>query len=195
MAQAEFDTKSQIANRRCDALVPSLITDSTSVPQHSGCEIRSEIRIAATRTDVFPFLVDAERMKLWLAPIVSVDPRLVGIFRLSNYNGLWIEGLYLEAFAYQRVAFTWGGIEGLKIGESTVEVSLRPDAAGTVVELRHSGLSEPAFELHHLGWKEWALPKLKAVAQGGEPTGTFLGDIADAREQFAYRSMGSHPQF
>jgi len=149
-------------------------------------KIRLEMHIHAAAADVFSFLIDPTRMKLWLAPAVLADPRPGGAFQLSDFNGQWIEGLYLELVAYERIVLTWGGIEGLRIGESIVDFRLRSDAAGTALRLLHSCLPQPALGMHEVGWREWGLPKLKAVAEGGEPRGTYLGAIAEAREQFAY---------
>jgi uncharacterized protein YndB with AHSA1/START domain len=125
-------------------------------------------------------------MMKWLAPDVKADPRPEGIFRITDFSGHWIEGLFLEVDPPQAVKFTWGGIEGLKPGQSTVVVSFYPDNDGTLVRLRHFRLSEAPAEMHCLWWKKWGLPKLKAVAEGREPGITCLGEIADWYEQHAY---------
>jgi hypothetical protein len=84
------------------------------------------------------------------------------------------------------VVFTWGGIDGLKCGQSTVEISLSLNENGTSVRLRHFCLSEAALETHCLYWMRWGLPNLKAVAEGGAPSITCLSEIADWHEQHAY---------
>ena len=81
------------------------------------------------------------------------------------------------------VVFTWGGIEGLKIGQSTVEFILHPDGDSTLVQLRHFGLSEAAVDAHSLCWKNWGLPKLKGVAEARHAGATCLTDFAEWREQ------------
>jgi uncharacterized protein YndB with AHSA1/START domain len=149
-------------------------------------EIRFETRIAARARNIFRFFIADGKMKSWLAPVVTADPQPGGVFRLSDGHGSWIEGRYLEIVSHQRVAFTWGGIHGLGIGESIVQFSLLSDASTTLVRLQHYGLSEPAFGMHRLGWRKWGLPRLKAAAEGHLPQGTFLDCIAEAREQFAY---------
>ena len=144
------------------------------------------MRIIAAPAMVFAFLTDEKQMMTWLAQSVKADPRSGGIFCLADLNGLWIEGTYLEVVRDRRVLLTWGGIEGLRPGQSTVEFDLRADGNRTLVRLRHFGLSDAAAEAHCLGWKISGLPKLKAVAEGGVPRGTCLGDAADAREQHPY---------
>lgn len=98
-----------------------------------GCEIRQQVEISATPPIVFAFLTDAERMMVWLARDVEPDARSGGVFRLADFNGLWIEGKYLKVIPHRTVVFTWGGFEGLKVGESTVEFDLDGDGERTLV--------------------------------------------------------------
>jgi uncharacterized protein YndB with AHSA1/START domain len=149
-------------------------------------EIWGGMRTSAARITVFAFLTDAKKMTTWLAQSVKTDARAGGIFCLSDLNGLRIEGTYIEVIPHRKLVFTWGGIEGLRPGQSTVELALHADGNGTFLRLRHFGLSDPAIDAHRLGWKNSALPKLKAVAEGGVPRGTCLGDAADSREQHPY---------
>jgi uncharacterized protein YndB with AHSA1/START domain len=144
------------------------------------------MRITAAPATVFAFLTDAKKMMTWLARCVKADARPGGIFCLADLNGLWIEGTYLEVIPHRTIVFTWGGIEGLRPGQSTVEFALHADGKGTVLWLRHFGLSKSGLDAHYLGWKNSGLPKLKAVAEGGVSRGTCLGDAADSREQHPY---------
>jgi len=81
----------------------------------------------------------------------------------------------------RRIVFTWGGVEGLAPGESTVEITLEPARGGTLLRVRHYGLPPPAYEAHDMGWLHSALPKVKAAAEGRDPGGLCLGDLAAAR--------------
>jgi len=92
-----------------------------------------------------------------------------------------IEGTYLEVVPNRKVVFTWGGVEGLKPGQSTVEFVLEPDGGSTLVRLRHYGLPRPAVEPHRRGWIYSGLVKLKDAAEGRAPTGLCLSDIAQQR--------------
>jgi uncharacterized protein YndB with AHSA1/START domain len=149
-------------------------------------EIWGEIQIAAAPAAVFVLLTDAQQMMNWLAQSVTADARPGGTFCLADLNGLRVEGTYLEIVRERKVVFTWGGIEGLRPGESTVAFALHADGNHALVRLRHFALPDPAVEGHCLGWRISGLPKLKAVAQGGIPRGTCLGDAADAREHHPY---------
>src|SRR5262249_49732239 len=75
----------------------------------------------------------------------------------------WIEGIYVELVRDREVVFTWGGIEGLRPGQSSVKFTLRANSRGTLVRLRHSSLTDSAAHTHHFGWRTLGLPKLKAV--------------------------------
>ena len=154
-------------------------------------EILHEIPIDAAPEIVFALLTRAELMTTWLAPDVAADPRPGGIFRLADFNGLWVEGRFLSITWNRIVAFTWGGIDGLRIGQTSVTVTLRPEANGTMLRLHHAGLPDPVYENHDLGWTISALPRLKAVAEGRGKLGTHLGDVGLAREQGA--TLRFHP--
>jgi uncharacterized protein YndB with AHSA1/START domain len=151
-----------------------------------GAEISGMLKVFAAPARVFALLTDARQMMTWVAQSVTADPRPGGILRLADPNGPWVEGTYLEAIPDQKVVFTWGGIEGLRPGRSTVQFRLRAEGAGTLLRLRHFALSDAAIETHGLGWKNSGLPRLKAVAEGDVPRGTFLGDAADSREHRPY---------
>jgi uncharacterized protein YndB with AHSA1/START domain len=141
-------------------------------------EVTHEIRIAASPATVFALLTEPQQMAKWLAELVEADPRPGGVFRLSQTGGTTIEGTYLEVIENRKIVFTWGGVEGLRPGQSTVEVLLEPDGAGTLLRLRHFGLPGPAIDAHRRGWELSGLPKLRDAAEGRVPTSLCLNDIA-----------------
>ncbi len=145
----------------------------------AGADVRLEVRIAASPGTVFALLTDPARMRTWLAELVVADATPGGVFRISGPPGVSIEGAYQEVVPNQKVVFTWGGVEGLRPGQSTVEFLLEPDGDdGTLVRLRHYGLPEPTVEPHRRGWIHSGLVKLKDTAEGRMPTGLCLNDIA-----------------
>jgi uncharacterized protein YndB with AHSA1/START domain len=141
-------------------------------------DVRLEIGIDASPETVFALLTDPTQMKTWLAEIVEAEARPGGRFLISDFSGLTIEGTYLEVIPHSKVIFTWGGVEGVKPGQSTVEFLLEPDGAGTLVRLRHFGLPPSAVEPHRRGWVYSGLIKLKGAAEGRRPTRLCLSDIA-----------------
>lgn len=143
-----------------------------------GGEIRRTIHIAAAPSTVFALLTDPARMMSWLAEVVDAEPRPGGRFRISEAGGTTIQGTYVEVVPDKKVVFTWGGIMGLTPGQTTVEIVLEPDGGGTLVKLRQFGLPKSAIESHDSGWEYSGLPKLKNAAEGRDPGGLCLGDIA-----------------
>jgi hypothetical protein len=53
-------------------------------------------------------------------------------------------------------------------GASTVEIDLEPAGTGTRLRLVHRGLPPEALATHTEGW-DFFLPRLTAVAEGGDP--------------------------
>jgi uncharacterized protein YndB with AHSA1/START domain len=146
-----------------------------------GGEVQLEIWIQATPETVFALLTDASSMKLWLAHFVEADPRPGGMFRIWSPTGTTISGIYLEAQPHRRVVFTWGGVEGVAPGQSTVEFELEAKDGGTLVKLRHYGLPGPAVGPHHLGWVHSGLVKLRDASEGRKPERLCLTDLEERR--------------
>src|SRR5215471_3912506 len=117
-----------------------------------GAEVRLEIRVDASPETVFALLTEPARMRTWLAELVEAESRPGGMFRISGPAGVSIEGTYLEVVPNRKVVFTWGGVEGLKPGQSIVEFLLEASGEGTLVRLRHYGLPTPTIESHRRGW-------------------------------------------
>jgi uncharacterized protein YndB with AHSA1/START domain len=134
--------------------------------------IELERRIAAPPEIVFSYFTDPERYQLWQGIGAELDPRPGGIFRVQqNDAGFVSRGQFIEVDPPNRLVFSWGweGIDGLPPGQSTVEVALVPDGAGTLLRLRHSGLpNESACDLHSYGWGV-GLDNLVTVAAGTRP--------------------------
>ena len=143
-------------------------------------EVHREIHIDAAPATVFALLTDSEQMRTWLAVEVLARAEPGGIFRLAD-GGAVIEGRYVEVVPDRKVVFTWGGVEGLAPGESTVEITLEPARGGTLLKLRHHRIPPAALEPHDMGWLHSGLPKLKAAAEGRDPGGRCLNDLANAR--------------
>src|SRR5258708_38370498 len=129
-----------------------------------------QIRIDAAPETVFALLTDPTHMRTWFAELVEAEPRPGGVFRISGPAGVSIEGTYIEVVANCKVVFTWGGVEGLKPGETTLELLLEPAGDGTLVRLRHYGLPGPTVESHRRGWVHSGLAQLKDAAAARRTT-------------------------
>lgn len=134
-------------------------------------ELTCEIFIQAQPETVFSYLTVEAKMKEWFGEVIEAKPG--GIFRVAKKDGTAnCQGKYIEVVPYEKVVFSWGGIEGLEPGESTVEIILEPKGNGTQLTLRHYNVRlKPAADSFGQGWKEHALPLLKIVSEGGTADG------------------------
>ena len=121
-------------------------------------EIAREISIDAPPEIVFSYFTDPAKHRLWQGREVELDPRPGGALRISFGPGYVAVGTYLEVEPPTRLVYTWGwaeeGSSVLPPGASTVELTLEPAGAATLLRLRHSRLPEETFEFHGDGWDE-----------------------------------------
>ena len=133
--------------------------------------IERELQIAAPPETVFDFWTDPERLVRWMGRSATFEPRAGGRFRI-DYNGSDIaSGEILELDRPNRLVLTWGWEapgDATPPGTSTVEVTFTAADDGTLLRLRHSGLSPAAIEGHAVGWDQF-LPSLASVAAAERP--------------------------
>ena len=128
-----------------------------------------EVRIAARPEVVFQFFLDPAKIVRWKGTEAALDPRPGGIYRVNVTGHDIARGEYLEIVPHSRIVFTWGWEEGpIAPGSTTVEVTLTPSGDGTIVRLRHSGLSGEALLQHKEGWEHY-LARLTLAAAGEDP--------------------------
>ena len=142
-----------------------------AAPSSESDVLEREVRIAARPETVFAFFTDPAKMTLWKGTSATLDPRPGGIYRVNVTGRDIARGEYIEVVPHSRVVFTWGW-EGedspLQPGASTVEVTLTPDGDGTIVLLRHLGLSADQREAHGEGWDHY-MARLARAAAGVDP--------------------------
>lgn len=146
-----------------------------AVRQHEAVE--REVRIAARPETVFEFFTDPEKQVLWMGRRAVLDPRPGGIYDVEISDRSHALGEFVQVEAPNRVVFTFGwrgqeaggeGEHAIPPGSTRVEVTLEPEAGGTLVRLRHLDLPEQAREIHGQGW-ELFLGRLAIAAAGGDP--------------------------
>jgi uncharacterized protein YndB with AHSA1/START domain len=130
------------------------------------------VLIAAEPETVWRFLSDGDRFGAWIGafagqpplPGTAVEPHVGGTIRVSYPTAepgktTAARGEITAMEPLKRVAFSWGyeaGTHGLKPGASQVEITLHPEAGGTRVCLRHTGLpGREAAQGHFSGWKHY----------------------------------------
>ena len=130
--------------------------------------VEREVRIDAPPEVIFKFFVDPEQMIRWKGVEATLDARPGGIYRVNVTGADVVRGEYVEVSPNERVVFTWGWEgEGNPVpsGSSTVEITLVPDGASTLVRLRHHGLPGGPEDRHAEGWEHY-LARLAAAAAG-----------------------------
>jgi uncharacterized protein YndB with AHSA1/START domain len=102
---------------------------------------------------------DPAVMQQWYCPnpqwalVASTDLRTGGLWQVRMGDSHVAGGSYAVLDRPHRLAFTWRWESEDEPAASTVEVELSPDAAGTRLALRHSGLPDAGErESHQQGW-------------------------------------------
>jgi uncharacterized protein YndB with AHSA1/START domain len=129
--------------------------------------------IDAPVSTVFRALTDAGELARWWPSSAESDARTGGSFSYrfefddSSRNHAYT-GDYHEVVANERVSYPWQGA----LGETRVDVSLRPAGGATELTLVHSGWGagedwDAAVQMHEQGWG-FFLDNLKAYLERGE---------------------------
>jgi uncharacterized protein YndB with AHSA1/START domain len=120
--------------------------------------IRHVVRVDAPIEIVRTFFTDPKRLVEWWPTRANVDVRVGGRLELEfdrpDGNLDRAQGTFTE-LTENRILLTWGfsGDAGLPPGSSSVEITLEPEGAATVVRLEHHGLPESHRRTHDEGWK------------------------------------------
>jgi uncharacterized protein YndB with AHSA1/START domain len=118
--------------------------------------IRVSVLVEAELAEVYRLFVDPVALEQWMGTRASLDPRPGGRFEV-DIEGSAVRGTYLELDPPKRLLISWGfaGSRTLPPGASRVEVTLSPEAAGTRVDLIHSGLFGAERDEHAAGWSHF----------------------------------------
>jgi uncharacterized protein YndB with AHSA1/START domain len=120
-----------------------------------GPPIEVEQRIAASPATVFSYLTDPAKFVAWMGAGAELDPRPGGMYRIEVDAANVAIGEYVEVDPPHRLLMTWGWQDSNTVppGSTTVEITLTPDGADTVLRLRHLGLAtDGGRRSHRDGW-------------------------------------------
>jgi uncharacterized protein YndB with AHSA1/START domain len=133
--------------------------------------VEREIKIDARPETVFAYLIDSDKMPLWMGVEAELDPRPGGLFRMKVNDDWTARGEFVEVDSPNRVVFTWGWErEGANVppGSSTVEITLELEGDATLLRLVHRDLPEDSRGPHTHGWETY-LGRLAVSATGADP--------------------------
>jgi uncharacterized protein YndB with AHSA1/START domain len=137
--------------------------------------LEREVQIAASPETVWEFLVNEDKVALWMGESITLDARPGGAYRHFVVPGHVAAGEFVELEPPHRLVYTWGwepGEEGpntVPPGTSTVEIELVPQDGGTLLRFTHRDLpSAESAESHAHGWEHY-LARLAIAAPGGAP--------------------------
>ncbi|MFG2330953.1 SRPBCC domain-containing protein [Streptomyces sp. NPDC048604] len=131
-----------------------------------------ERHIEARPETVFGFFTDREKWLSWMGAdgVFSFEPG--GSYRTRVTGENTASGRFITVDPPKRLVFSWGWENGampVPPGSSTVEITLKPVAGGTLLRLVHSGLPSPeACAAHAEGWEHY-VGRLAVQAEGGDP--------------------------
>ena len=127
------------------------------------------VRIEASPDEVFPYLTEADLLVRWMGEWAELDAQPGGSLAI-DINGIPVRGEFVVVDPPHRVVFTWGaaGSDVLAPGSTTVEIMLRSDGDGTLLQLAHRQLPQEEVDRHGVGWTHF-LDRLVVAAAGGDP--------------------------
>lgn len=138
-------------------------------------KIDQTLEIAAPPEAVFRALTDADELSRWWTTTAESDPRPGGAFdyrfefeEQAGRENHRYTGTYDDVVQNERVAYPWQA----GVGDTKVDVKLRPSGEGTTLRLVHTGWGEDdaareAVQMHEEGWG-FFLGNLKSYLERGE---------------------------
>lgn len=127
--------------------------------------VEKSIWIDATPEIIHSFFTVSEKMAQWAGVGARLDPRPGGIYELDMGVAGVMTGRFVEVNALRIVQEV-----DTNPGKppSRIEITLSPEAGGTRVTVRHSGLPAPFPEIASRGW-DHHLARLSVASTGGTP--------------------------
>lgn len=133
-------------------------------------EIEQEILVDASPKTIFELLTVADQHVRWMGTEAELDPCPGGTYRVLVAGQFPASGEFVEVVPNEKVVFTFGWAdEGNAVppGSSTIEITLHPQDAKTLVRLVHRGLPDDAVPQHAHGWGHY-LGRLSAASSGAD---------------------------
>jgi|SRR5579863_4186238 len=123
-------------------------TPSTAANQ-TRTSLHQEIELKATPQRVYEVLLDSRQFAAFTGMPAEIDPKPGGA--LSMFSGM-IVGRNVELVPNQRIVQVWRSAGWDPGVYSVVRFELKPEGAGTLVVLDHTGFPQGAFDHLDPGW-------------------------------------------
>lgn len=131
-------------------------------------QLTKSIWIDAPPDIVFSYFTDAEKVARWSGVRAEIEALPGGLYRLDMGVSGVVEGRFLSVEPGRSLSWEVHAPEGVDAPPSVIEVSIRPEAGGSRVEVRQTGLASPFDRMASRGW-DHHLARLSVVTVGGEP--------------------------
>jgi uncharacterized protein YndB with AHSA1/START domain len=117
--------------------------------------VERSIAIGAARDVVFRFFTDTARWASWWGAGSTIDARPGGQLLIRYPDGTQAAGEVIEVVVPERLAFSYGFVNGqpFPAGGSRVTIRLEAEGAGTRVHLEHELPDEALHESFVQGWR------------------------------------------
>ncbi len=133
--------------------------------------LQRQVRINAPPGAVYKYLTDPALITKWFGRKAVFEARPGGACRIEMNDRDAVSGKVVELKSPEKVVYTFGWEakdNPIRPGSSTVEITLKPEGASTLVTLVHTGLPADAVEDHAKGWQLY-LDRLAVAATGRDP--------------------------
>lgn len=131
-------------------------------------DLTKSIWIDAPPEVVFEFFTDARKMRHWCGRDAELEPVPGGVYRVDMGEWGIVEGRFVRVEAPTFLSHTVPSAAGPGGPPGTIEVSITPEAGGSRVEVRQTGLAPPIDLIAGRGW-DHHLARLSVAATGGVP--------------------------
>ncbi len=137
----------------------------------AATSLKRQVRVNASPETVYKYLTEAALIAKWFGRKVTFEAKAGGACRIEMNDRDVAAGKIVELKRPEKVVYTFGWEakdNPIRPGSTTVEITLKPEGAATLVTLVHTGLPAPTVEMHGMGWDLY-MGRLAVAATGGNP--------------------------
>lgn len=129
-------------------------------------DVTKSIWIDAPPEEVFTYFTDQRKFARWAGASTKLDPVPGGIFRHDMGVSGVITGKFVDVKPGKFLSWEIQAPKNVDAPSSIVEITLTPEADGTRVDIRQTGLTPPFDIMASRGW-DHHLARLSVTIQGG----------------------------